>query len=335
MSPPEPTRGACHSCGESLDPDANFCSQCGAAVESYCPSCGEAFEPDDQFCSQCGHSRPESGGAAASAETNGETRDGFRRRVQQHLEAGWELTDDYGDRVTLVDRDIGSIPIHILLLLLTGGFLNLVYGWYHYSRLAETRYLERGDDRDLRPPGAPAQTDTEVDSDDDEVSTTDATSDDSDLTALSSYIGGGLLVVLGLLFLVTAVSAGSLAGGAISAVFTLGGIGLLPPVKKRLDRRHGIQKFGRLRTVDHQFVSPAETDEEVCVVCGTQVGDGLLRRRRDETVLAGVPVSTHRVQDNHYCEQCARAEQLIEEAELDAETSDAMETVPEIETDSS
>lgn len=313
MSPPEPRTEACRSCGSAVDPTANFCPQCGAATDEqsvavFCPECGDPFDPDDEFCSQCGHSRTAGGDAT---QPSSETAEAFRRRVQRHLELGWEIDSDHRDRATLVDREIGSIPIHIFLLFLSSGVGNLLYGWYHYSYLAEKRHLSVGDRKQPRPPGAGNS----------EASAGDA---DGILSSLSSYAVGGLLLFIGLLFLAS--SGGSLGGVTIGAGLALGGSVLLPPVKRRFDRRHAVTNFGRLRTVDHRICYQDQTDQKSCVVCGTPVSRGLVRRRRDETVIAGVPVSTHGMDHNHYCIQCATEELGIGEFDTAVDTGE-METV--------
>ena len=306
MSTPESGRQDCQVCGAAVDPTANFCSQCGTRVETdrFCSGCGEALDPDEAFCSHCGQSR------SSTASQEGESREAFRRRVRDHVEAGWELKDDRGNQVTLVDREIGSIPVHILLLFITSGVGNLIYGWYHYSKLADYRYLSVGDGRQPRPPGT--------------GSAGDATATDTTNPVLS-YLTGGIVGFLAIWFLFVAASSGSTPIlGAIGLAFLLGGLAVLPPVRRRLARRHGPTKFGRLKTVDHRVVYPQEGYDEPCVVCGDRGRSGLLRRRRDETVIAGVPLVTHERDHNFYCERCATAElngsggdiESVDEAEL-------------------
>ena len=289
MSTPESGRRDCQQCGASVDPAANFCSQCGRRVEAdaFCSQCGEALGPDEAFCSHCGQAR------SSTSRQQGESREAFRRRVRDHIEAGWELKTDRGDGVTLVDRDVGSIPIHILLLFITSGVGNLIYGWYHYSKLADYRYLSVGDGRQPRPPGAGSASDNT------------ATGSDT-ANAVLSYLSGGIVGFLAIWFLFIAASSGATpVFGAIGLAFLLGAIAVLPPVKRRLGRRHGLAKFGRLKTVDHRVVYPHEGYDEPCVVCGIRGPSGLLRRRRDETVAAGVPLRTHDRDHNFYCERCA------------------------------
>jgi len=298
-TPPGPQD--CHDCGATVDPTANFCPQCGtatgASLAAFCPDCGEAFDSDDEFCSHCGHPRGEDSGQSTeskshSAETT-ETKAAFRQRVTAHLEAGWELKDDGGDHVTLVDRDIGSIPLHVLLLFTTSGVGNLLYGWYHYAKRAERRYLSVGDGRQPRPPGAGSASDTT------------ATGSDT-ANAVLSYLAGGLVGFFAVWFLfVGAVGTPAPMLGVLGVLFALGGLSILPPVRRRLGRRHGLTKFGRLKSVDHRVVHPTEGYDDPCIICGKRGRSGLLRRRRDETVLAGVPLVTHGLDHNYYCEQCA------------------------------
>jgi hypothetical protein len=46
----------CHKCNHENDPDARFCSQCGAPMATAvpCPACGELNKPDAKFCDHCG-----------------------------------------------------------------------------------------------------------------------------------------------------------------------------------------------------------------------------------------------------------------------------------------
>lgn len=335
----------CPECEATVRADANFCHRCGATVgdsrPAYCPICGDAFDAADEFCASCGEPRADAAvagesvvdrgsavdrGSDAARETaadrdtaderedsadrnatrssparsgaespavSDETYREFRRRVRQYLDAGWELKRDHGDRVVLVDRDVGSIPIHVALLVFTGGVGNVLYGWYHYSMRAETRHLS-ADDRDPEP-------------------TTPSPVEDSGSTleSVSSYLLGALLAAIGMGLVAAGVGTGAgLVPATLGIVILLVGVGVLPPVERRLRRRHGVTDFGRLRTVDHRVITPAESTEETCVVCGESLDGGLVRRRRDETVLAGVPIRTHALQYNHYCAACARTELL-------------------------
>lgn len=46
----------CPKCGPRPEPDARFCSSCGAALlpGPHCAVCGEPLEPGGRFCSGCG-----------------------------------------------------------------------------------------------------------------------------------------------------------------------------------------------------------------------------------------------------------------------------------------
>jgi len=298
---PSPT-DPCRECGRTPPPDANFCPGCGAdlragAGAAYCPECGSALAPDDEFCADCGAARPESPRPEATGHAterggegpDSEARRAFRRRVRDHLDDGWELTEDRGDRVVLVDRDVGSIPVHVLLLT-TGGVGNLLYGWYHYSELAETRRLSVADgplpEGELAAPGG----------------------DDDPLVDLSGYLLGGILLLIGAGIAAVSAGQGSVPGAAFGAAFALVGLALTPPAERRLKRRHGLSRFGRKRTVDHRVTPATERTESPCVVCGEPFERGVVRRRRDETVFAGVPIRTHAMERNRYCADCARAE---------------------------
>ncbi|SMO50264.1 zinc ribbon domain-containing protein [Halorubrum cibi] len=308
---------ACPACGEPVPADASFCPDCGVDLEdrsvpAHCPDCGERFDDDDRFCSNCGAAR--SRGDSNPSSNERESQRAFRRRVQEHLDAGWEIERDDGDRVLLVDRGIGSTGIHVLLFLTTGGIGNLLYGWWHYAELAERLRLVRGDSTTPRPP---------------------SNVDEGTAETVSTYLLSGLLLLIGGWIAAVAATGGSPAFAAIGVGFALLGAGMAPPVRRRIDRRHGVTDFGRLRSVDHRVVRPPERIEEPCVVCGETFDRGLVRRRRDETVLAGVPVLTHDERYNHYCADCARRElfgtddvevddiEVDQVGEEDAESDDA------------
>ncbi|VTT88254.1 hypothetical protein DM2_1588 [Halorubrum sp. DM2] len=322
-SDPDGPSAACPACGDPVPAGASFCPDCGADLgdpgdPAYCPECGEAFDDDDRFCSNCGASRPGGGATAvgsgrshtrsdrsgeidsarssgtdsarpaASASTPEESSRAFRRRVQDHLDAGWEIERDDGDRVVLVDRGIGSVGLHLLLFIFTSGIGNLLYGWWHYSKLAERRRLVRGDETPARAPSSHESAER--------------------VEKVTAYLLTALLLLIGGFIAFFGSVTGSLPVALIALAFAGLGLGIAPPVRSRLDRRHGITKFGRRKTVDHRIVRPPETVEDTCVVCGEAFERGLVRRRRDETVVAGVPVRTHSIRHNHYCADCARSE---------------------------
>ncbi len=296
----------CWQCGADVQPTATFCPHCGTAVA--CPECRVPFVDSTAFCSNCGAER-HAGDSRLQTNDQSETYRQFRRRIRRYLEDGWEVTADHGDHITVVNRGIGSLWVHLLLVVFSGGFLNLVYGWYHYSKNAETRHLVVGE----TDPACSTTTRS-----DKTASTQPATN-----RGWLRYLTAGLLWAGSLMCLFVAVSGGSLGIGlvglllaaAASGSLGIGPIGvgfsvfrtyILPPLRRRL----GITRFGRYKTVDQRLL---ESTDEPCVVCGFSFDGGVVRRRRDETVLAGVPVRTHRVATNHYCPACARDEQLIAE----------------------
>ncbi|WP_066416905.1 zinc ribbon domain-containing protein [Halorubrum aethiopicum] len=305
---------ACPACGESVPAGASFCPDCGvdidASLPARCPDCEERFADDDRFCSNCGAARSGSRTATSTASESrrapgsepsasrsdrsasrgspsDESQRAFRWRVQEHLDAGWEIERDDGDRVVLVDRGIGSAGVHVLLFLTTGGIGNVLYAWWHYSELAERLRLVRGDSTTPRPPSNAGEGTVET---------------------VSAYLLSGLLLLIGGWIAAVAAIGGSSGFALIGIGFALLGAGTAPPVRRRLKRRHGLAAFGRLRTVDHRVLRPTERVEEPCVVCGEAFDRGLVRRRRDETVVAGVPLLTHDERYNHYCAGCAREE---------------------------
>ena len=309
-SHPGSPSAACPACDEAVPTEASFCPDCGAdlgdpADPAYCVRCGEAFDDGDQFCSNCGASRAGGGFAPSErstrdSETSGanaspsraasspeESSRAFRRRVQEHLDAGWDIDRDDGDRVLLADRGIGSVGVH-LLLIFTSGIGNLLYGWWHYSKLAERRRIVRGGSSGVR---APSRSEGKTRSE-----------------TASAYALSTVLLLIGGWIALLSFESGSPPAALIGLAFALLGAGAAPPVRRRLKRRHGITKFGRRKTVDHRTVRPPETVDEPCVVCGESFDRGLVRRRRDETVVAGVPVRTHSMRHNHYCADCARSE---------------------------
>ncbi|MDG5818757.1 hypothetical protein [Natronococcus sp. A-GB7] len=107
-----------------------------------------------------------------------------------------------------------------------------------------------------------------------------------------------------------AVGAGLLALFVLLAGLVTVALGLFlnPRFRRRLDRRHELTQFGRVRSVDRRVVRPEEDCLERCVDCGDRVEKGLVRRYREEYALAGLPVYTRSEGYNHYCLECATAE---------------------------
>ncbi len=45
---------ACPNCGEDIDANAHFCSNCGINLTKECPNCKRSCKHHDQFCADCG-----------------------------------------------------------------------------------------------------------------------------------------------------------------------------------------------------------------------------------------------------------------------------------------
>ncbi len=335
-SPPDEAQSDSHhcpQCGVAVADAASYCPQCGVSLATdsqptHCRNCGEPFDPADSFCSSCGTARSQPATGDATGATDSNERD-FRRQVQTYLANGWELKHDYGDRVVLVDRDIGSLGIHVVLFVLTGGLGNLLYGWYRYSSQATTVRLSVDDENPPSPHEA-----TEVTRSDDVVAHPVTDDGASEFATIAWYGLCALAVLFGLYLAFVGAMIGSLALVGIGLFFGLMGVGLTPPVRERIDRRHSLTSFGRVRTVDNRVIGPDEQCNERCTACGGSIETGLVRRRRDETVVAGFPVRTHDLSYNHYCSECARAEFTSQEradGPLDepVPSSDTTETMTE------
>lgn len=272
----------------------NFCSQCGTRLGA-----------GDAYCSQCGTA------VGGSSESPGRTTDNgrgeFRRRLDAMLAEGWEIEGEYDDRVVLVDRGIGSIGLHVLLLLFTGGVGNLLYGWYSYSMNADRVEL-RADGTRRRLNGADGA-DTDLDRD----------VLDWGLSALLTMF----LLFLGLMLLMMG---GSIAAGVVGLACLLGAVAVLPPARRRLAARRSIGTFGRVRGTDERVIERPETP---CSACASPVEQGVERRYGERTYLAGIPLWTHEHGRNAYCRRCAAGDSSDESREnYSAETDTAVRNDP-------
>jgi len=317
---------ACGECEADVGGAASFCPECGAplgeTLAEYCQACGGRFAPDDRFCSDCGAARnPEKTAASAhdpaspdedDAEGADEEMEQFRARVQSYLGEGWELEHDYGDSVVLVDRSWGHPLAHVALLLLTGGFGNIIYAWYTYKEGAERRRLSADE-----APADPAPV-VAVDEGDEEYGGTGRT------------LLGVFLLLLGLLFVVSdPLDPGNWLFGL---VVLAGGAYLFPPLRRRLARRHPATKTGKVRTTDESIVSAPETP---CVVCGRPVEHGIRRIFKEEIALAGVPLVTTRDGENHYCDSCAMVDPELDTSGLSVGERESTSTESVTETEPS
>jgi predicted RNA-binding Zn-ribbon protein involved in translation (DUF1610 family) len=238
---------------------ANFCSDCGAELAS-----------GDAFCSECGSAVR---GRAASARTD------FRRRVEDLTVEGWDVKHDYGDRVVMVNRGFGSLGIHALLLVFTGGLGNLLYAWYRYSPGAERIEL-RADGTEKYVRGGPSS---------DRVRARNVV-----FSVFSALIAYAILS-----------DGPSLVGWLFGLAFLVAALVVLAPVRRRLHERKSITTFGRARGTDEEVVTAPDTP---CVGCSRPVNTGVKRTFHERRYLAGVPIHILEEGENHYCRSCANGD---------------------------
>ncbi|PSP92057.1 hypothetical protein BRC87_01135 [Halobacteriales archaeon QS_4_66_20] len=273
---------------------------------SYCSNCGEAVEPDDSYCSDCGHQLVGAADAAdASDDPSEQSLEEFRRRVSDYVANDWDIEYDAGDEVVLVDRGVGSIAVHALLLMFTGGVGNLLYGWYHYSYTAEKKVL-RADGTERMPGEDPAPPQGY---------------EGDESGSLGAFAAGLGLFIAGIAVLVSA---------GFSAVPIMVGLALLvlglrvfPPTYRRIQDRHPPTTFGPTQSVEEHVISDTN---EACSVCLDRVEKGVRREYTEEYVVAGLPLYTIEAGENWYCESCRHGhpETGVDPiADIDAERSTA------------
>lgn len=262
---------------------------------AYCPNCGSGVEPGDSYCGKCGQDLADSGREREEGLRQ------FRARVGDYVANGWDIQYDAGDEVGLVDREYGSIPVHILLLLFTGGIGNIIYGWYHYEHSAQRTVLRAQGHDGARTAGTgrAVRDDPSIESED---------------GSLSGYVYGLLLIVFAV---ATATSMGlSPVGVALTlACLSLATL-LLPPTRRRLANRHPPTTFGPTTSVDERFV---ENTDKPCSVCFDRVERGVKREYEQNYVVAGIPLYTIERGENWYCESCRSQSNVADTGSLDAE----------------
>lgn len=94
----------------------------------------------------------------------------------------------------------------------------------------------------------------------------------------------------------------------VAFVLLASGVFVNPRLRRRVDRRHAVSRFVRVRSVDGRVFGSAEGRTVTCVDCGTRTNEGLVRRYREEYAVAGVPVYTTAENYNRYCVDCAVGE---------------------------
>jgi hypothetical protein len=268
---------------------------------NFCPQCGESLSPGDAFCSACGTAVADhaTGGHTKTTGTRpGATSRGrvaFQRRVEDLAIEGWDVKRDYGDRVVMLDRGIGSLGMHALLLVFTSGVGNLLYAWYSYSVGAERVELRRDG--------------TERYSSDDGNSTGTGWDLKSAVGIVAGLSLASVFAVVGILLLwVTS----SLVPTAIALAFLLTGLVSVPLGTQFAPGFESPATFGRHRTTDEAVANAPRTP---CTACARPIGTGVRRTFVKKRYFAGIPVETINEGKNCYCRSCANGEPF--EADLE------------------
>jgi hypothetical protein len=116
-----------------------------------------------------------------------------------------------------------------------------------------------------------------------------------------------------------------------AVLFIVSGVVVNPRFRRRLDRRHGLSQFGRIKTVENRTRSAPEEQPEPCVVCNSSSSEGLVRRYRQESVIAGIPLWTISENHNFYCPDCALAELSIDATSSTDESNTTKQRITEAE----
>ena len=292
MVPPPSAPNFCYSCGAALVDDASFCSQCGTAVGDQSPRDSgrrASHETDHRSPSDADRRTSTDAGRRASSGSGRRSpgdakRREFRARIQEYAIQGWEIEQDYGDRVVVRKRGFGSIPVHVLLLLITGGVGNVLYAWYRYG---------------------PGSLRAELHADGTERWVDGRNPDRSGLrdraTAAGLVVGG--LLVFGFVLL----AAESVLVGVTALCVALAAVlyWLLSDSSGSDDSsgsRRSPTTFGRVRTIEEAAVADGSRS---CVACGSATPGGVVRTYADRFYLAGVPVKIYEEGENQYCRACA------------------------------
>jgi len=288
----------CPHCGTETTADHSYCINCGgdlSALRETAAADHDLSEQDGQTGSdragsgQSATNRAGSGQRAADRTRGGQTDStvAFRERVRYLVSNGWDIDYDAGNEVVLVDRDIGSIGVHIVLFFFTGGLGNLLYGWYHYS-VTPTKVTLRA---------------TETESGYEVVGPSDggtSVGTDGESTGSLSRFGYGLVsLVVGILLILTTWF--ELAPFLFGGLFVLLSFRLIPPIWRRIENRHPPTTFGSTESVEERYVTGTDNP---CTVCGDRVEDGLMKDYKRERVFAGIPLYTMENGENYYCAEC-------------------------------
>lgn len=283
----------CSNCGDDLEPSMNYCPNCGTRIgrrgRSGSRTTDRSRRGDAESRARVRRTGTESrttsrtGSRADSGSlTNGKR---LETKIAKARSEGWRLEHDFGGHVVMVRRSFGDADVHLVIALATiwwtMGLANVLYGVYTYVEDAERMVLR------------PELT---------EDSAADETASESHLlaraTAATCWLAGAILAAVGVQLL------GSGAGVALVVLFGLLGLGVLPSVAERLERRHSVTTTGRTRSVEERSVV---SHDQPCTACAEPVGRGVERIYRSEFCLLGLPL-TGTEGRNYYCRRCANAE---------------------------
>lgn len=117
----------------------------------------------------------------------------------------------------------------------------------------------------------------------------------------------------------------------VGVLLIVSGVVVKPRFRRWLDRQHGLSQFGRIRTVGNRTRSATEEQPEACVVCSSSSREGLVRRYRQEYVIAGIPLWTISENHNFYCPDCALAELSTDSNSSTNESNTTVQMITEAE----
>ena len=132
----------------------------------------------------------------------------------------------------------------------------------------------------------------------------------------SETIQYGLVVLqwgLGILLLLAGIgsltSGGSFVGWIISVVqglmyIAIGAL-LIPPVREKISIEYPVSTFGRVRSVNQEFI---QNPKKACDACYDGITTGIARTYQEQFVLFGAPLFTLEQGENNYCRNCANGE---------------------------
>lgn len=276
----------CPHCGSETAVGHSYCIQCGGDLSDLHEVADSVDSPTESRHSTDQRSKDGQKRGRTSSDANTATSEdiaAFRRRVSTLVADGWDIEYDRNDEVVLVDRGVGSIPVHILLLIFTSGVGNVIYGWYKYSHAAD-RMVLRADGTQYDPTAA-------------KTAAVDGYEEPSG--SVGQFAGGLLLFVLG--SIITIGSGLDLGVALFGLLFVVISLFVMPPTRRRIDNRQPPTTFGPTESVDERFVTGTN---KPCTVCGSRVEDGVVRDYTQEKIFAGIPLYTMEDGENYYCSDC-------------------------------